>query len=356
MEIKRGEFGKFAEKAGRGKPRFGQANFLQSAEMYDRYVAKGREVYLLGVRDDGKLVAAGLCVAMQKIGKWKIFNCPGGPLIDYDNTGVVKFWTEGAKKFLKSKGGMILQISPNIISRERDIDAEVVAGGEDNIEVRDGLVKMGYKYLGEYQQAKWVYKLPVSDADLDKIYKDFRKGHKLSIRYAKDRYGVKIRELSYDELPVLKELAAEAGEYHGFRPPEVSYFQEMYKAFGDKVKFLVSEMKDPETGEKVVTSGGMFVLYGPEVVYLYSGSDRKYKKYGGPHLIQWQMIQYAAKNGFSNYNFYGVRPVKGNGVYAFKRGFKGAVVELLGTFMLPLNLAGVAYLKTKKCEEMRGVA
>ncbi|MBR3323278.1 peptidoglycan bridge formation glycyltransferase FemA/FemB family protein [Candidatus Saccharibacteria bacterium] len=349
VEIEREEFAKFAE-------RQVNANFLQSAEMYDRYKAKGREVYLLGVKRSQKLCLVGLVVAMRKVGKWKIFNCPGGPLLDYNNTELMEFWTREAKKFLRSKGGMILQISPNIIARERDIDAEEVPGGENNLAVKDNLVKMGYKYLGEYEQAKWVYKLGVKGADLDQMYKNFRKGHKLSIRYAKDRYGVKIRELKYDELPILKELAAEAGEYHGFRPPEVTYFQEMYKAFGDKVKFFVSEMKDPETGKKVVTSGGMFMLYGPEVVYLYSGSRREYKKYGGPHLIQWQMIQYAAKNGFSEYNFYGVRPVKGNGVYAFKRGFKGRVVELLGTFILPLNMAGKAYVLRKKTEEMRGVA
>lgn len=348
MEITRKEFAKFAEKQE-------CANFLQSAEMYDRYIAKGREVYLIGVKNGKRLVGAGLAVAMRAYGKWKIFNCPGGPLVDYGNNEVLRAFTEGAKKFLKARGGMILQISPNIIARERDIDAEVVPGGADNMAVREALCGLGYKYLGEYEQAKWVYKLGVKGADLDALYKDFRKGHKLSIRYAKDRYGVKIRELKYDELPILKELAAEAGEYHGFRPPEVEYFQEMHRAFGDKVKFLVSEMADPETGEKVVTAGAMFVLYGPEVVYLYSGSDRKYKKYGGPHLMQWQMIQYAAKHGFCEYNFYGVRPVAGNGVYAFKRGFKGRVVELLGTFMLPLNVVGRLYMLTKKPEEMRGV-
>lgn len=348
-EISRGEFEKFA----REHP---CANFLQSAEMYDRYQAAGREVYLIGVRRGKEIVGAGLIVAARRYGKWKVFNCPGGPLVDYSDGEALAALISGMKKFLKQRGGMLLQISPNIVAQERDIDAKVVPGGEDNRSVRRELERLGGKYLGEYEQAKWVYKLPVYRADLDAMYKSFRKGHKLSIRYARERYGVKIRELKYDELAVLTELAAEAGEYHGFRPPELGYFQQMAKAFGKKCKFLVSEMRDPETGKKVVTAGAMFVLYGLEVVYLYSGSDRKYKKYGGPHLMQWEMIQYAAKHGYHDYNFYGVRPVAGNGVYAFKRGFKGSVVELLGTFILPLNLIGRAYAATKKREEMRGVA
>lgn len=374
-EIDVGEFEGFVEGAmGR--------NFLQSGEMYRRYVGKGREAYLLGLKRDGEVVMAGLLVATRRYGRWSVFNCPGGFVGEYEKE-VVRVMTEGCRRFLRGKRGMILQISPNMVAEERDIDAKVVEGGENNLATREMLRGMGYKYLGEYEQAKWVYKLRVKDADLEKMYKDFRKGHKLSIRYARDRYGVKVRELKYDELGVLTKLTAEAGEYHGFRAPDVSYFQEMYKAFPGKVKFLVSEMVEPEgekgsdeegkgagettegkkgeavkkmeAGKTVVTAGAMFVIYGDEVVYLYSGSRRQYKKYGGPHLMQWQMIQYAAEHGFNEYNFYGVRPVKGNGVYAFKRGFKGRVVELLGTFILPLNIVGRLYSLTRSTEEMRGV-
>lgn len=346
-EISRGEFRKFAEKAAGN-------NFLQSVEMYDRYKAAGREVYLLAVKQGRKVALAGLVVATRRYGKWKVFNCPGGFIGEYAE-GAVKAMTAGAREFLRERGGMILQISPNMVARERDIDAGIVEGGVNNLFVQQLLIGVGYKYLGEYEQAKWVYKLPVKEADLDALYKDFRKGHKLSIRYARERYGVKIRELAYDELGVLTELARAAGEYHHFQAPKTEYFEEMHKAFGERTRFLVAEMADPETGEKVATAGAMFVLYGDEVVYLFSGSRREYKKYGGPHLLQWEMIQYAAKNGFLNYNFYGVRPVKGDGVYAFKRGFKGAVVELLGTFILPLNLVGRVYAMLQKVQEMRDI-
>lgn len=350
VRLSREDFARFAERA-QGN------NFLQSGEMYDRYVRAGREVYLLGIKREGELVMAGLGVMMRKYGKWKIFNFPGGFLGEYDRE-ILEVMTEECRKFLKKRGGMVMQISPNLIARERDINAKVMdgEGRVNNLFIQKRLTEMGYKYLGEYEQAKWVYKLLVQDVDLEEMYKNFRKGHKLSIRYAKDRYGVRIRELKYDELRVLTELTAEAGEYHGFKAPNLEYFQEMYKAFSGKCKFLVSEMEDPETGKTVVTAGAMFVMYGDEVVYLFSGSRRQYKKYGGPHLMQWEMIQYAAKHGFVDYNFYGVRPVEGNGVYAFKRGFKGRVVELLGTFALPLNVVGRGYLLTKKTEEMRGVA
>ena len=70
---------------------------------------------------------------------------------------------------------------------------------------------------------------------------------------------------------------------------------------------------------------------------------RQLQKYGGAHLIQWQMIQEAIKSGCQKYNFYGVYPVEGNGVYNFKLGFRGRVEELLGTFILPIGLLGKLY-------------
>ena len=54
------------------------------------------------------------------------------------------------------------------------------------------------------------------------------------------------------------------------------------------------------------------------------------------------MIRYALEHGFARYNFYGIRglpdpKVKDYGIYRFKKGFGGHVVELIGSFELPLN-------------------
>lgn len=90
----------------------------------------------------------------------------------------------------------------------------------------------------------------------------------------------------------------------------------------------------------------MFMLYGDEVVYLFSGSDEKYmKEFNAQYAIQWHMIKYAAEHEYKIYNFYGIHglPDKSDpdyGIYDFKKGFGadyGRIVELLGTFELPVN-------------------
>lgn len=89
----------------------------------------------------------------------------------------------------------------------------------------------------------------------------------------------------------------------------------------------------------------MFMLYGDEVVYLFSGSDEEYmKEYNAQYAIQWYIIKYAAAHKFKRYNFYGISGLPQNGeldgIYEFKKGFDtkhGKVVELIGSYELATN-------------------
>ena len=54
------------------------------------------------------------------------------------------------------------------------------------------------------------------------------------------------------------------------------------------------------------------------------------------------MIKYAVENGYNRYNFYAIiNKLDKNddqyGIYEFKRGFGGHVMELLGEYILPVD-------------------
>lgn len=296
---------------------------------------------------------------------------------------VLKFMTEQAKAFCRERGGIAIEIAPNIMSQPRDAHNQVIEG-EDNLAVREELQRLGYKYLGEYEQVKWTFVLDVEGKTAEELFKAFRTDHRQRIRRA-EREGVRVRELGDDELGVLKKIAAEAGERHGFQDPDVNYYETMKKAFGEKIKFVVAELpaekleneenkakndqKSAVITEKkagnaeendrrsvseqkyVPLAAAMFVIDKNEIIYLYSGSVRSLQKYGGAHLIQWKMIQEAITHGCKKYNFYGVYPVEGNGVYNFKLGFRGRVEELLGTFVLPIGIVGKIYAARLKYRE-----
>lgn len=349
-------------------------SFLQSVEMYQRYKDLNREAYLVGVvcaeerRKGGptrRVLAAGLVSAREWRKGWKIFSVPGGWLMNYSKEAeivgeriwsrweILRFLTREAREFCRKKRGIMLEISPNIVSQSRDRKNNVVPG-PDHLAVKQELVKLGYKYLGEWGQVKWEYVLELHGREKDELFRDFRTDHRQRIRRA-EREGVRVRELGVDELEILKQIAAEAGERHGFQDPQMAYYRSMKKHFGDKVQFYVAELpaekEGGKEGEWIPLAAAMFVQDKREIVYLYSGSVRKYQKYGGAHLMQWQMIQRALEAGCARYNFYGVRPIEGDGVYNFKQGFRGHVEELLGTFVLPIGVIGkVLALKMRKRE------
>ena len=94
--------------------------------------------------------------------------------------------------------------------------------------------------------------------------------------------------------------------------------------------------------KEVPLAGSMFVKFGREVVYLYSGMDYQFRTFRGAYAIQWAMIQQAIDEGYSYYNMLGIsgffkKGEDGYGVFDFKRGFNAVVVELVGNFILPLH-------------------
>ena len=337
-------------------------NFLQSVEMYRRYQGIGRESYLVGVKRNDGIIAAGLILARPwRFGK-KIFRVAGGWLMDYDSNEcgeILNFLTERVKGFCRKKGGMMLEIAPNLEMQPRDGENNVLEGG-NHLGVKRILEELGYRYLGEYAQVKWQFVLDLDKKTEDEILMSLRSGHRRWIRRA-EREGVRVRELEINEIEVLKRIIAQTGERQGFRDPDIEYYQSMKEYFGAKVEFVVAEMPEktlPSDGDLIKTKDGyvalaaaMFVKDAHEMIYLYGGSVRILQKYGGAHLIQWWMLQEALKLGYIRYNFYGTHPIEGNGVYNFKLGFRGRVEELLGTFVLPIGLIGGLYVKRLKEQE-----
>lgn len=346
------------------KTHFGCENFLQSVEMFRRYQNLGREAYLVGVKKSQKLLATGLILGRSWRGGKKIYRVPGGWLLDYDEVNtraeVLEFLTKQAREFCRKKGGIALEISPNIVSQTRDSDNQIVPGAE-HLAVKAELEQLGYKYLGEYEQPKWLYVKDLAGETPEKMLREFRTTHRQLIQKAQ-REGVRVRELAENELGILKKIAAESGVRHGFKDPDLEYYRSMREAFSKKVKFVVAELpaanlksadreKYASEGEFIPLAVSMYVQDGREMVYLYSGSRRDLQKYNGAYAIQWQMLNEALEAGLARYNFYGTEPLVSNGVYRFKQGFRGRVEELLGTFVLPIGRWGKLYALRLKPRE-----
>lgn len=375
-------------------------NFLQSKEMAEVSKKQNTKDYYVGVKENDKIIAATRLVAWKNKLNQVYFYAPRGPLLDYKNKEVLTFFTKEIKKYIKNKKGYVLHIDPVIIHKERDINGEIIENGIDNTQIINNLKQIGYHHQGfnisyDYsKQIRWVFCLDIENKTEQEIFKNMKQNHRNIINKT-EKFAIEIKELTYDELPIYKKITEDTSERRSFQDKPLTYYQKIYKEFVSKneAKFIVAYLNveknisnlqeqleienkkyqksseiNPESGKTkelkitvnslekrikeakellkegklIPLSAALFIMYEGEITYLFSGSYEKYMNYYAQYAIQWYMIKYGIKNNFKIYNFYGIT---GNfdkkdpeyGVYEFKKGFGGQVVEYIGDFELPIS-------------------
>ncbi len=372
--------------------------FLSAPEISKLREKSGWITYFVGVKENKKLIAASMLFAHKRHFNSYEFYSPRGYLLDFNNTKLVDFFTKKIKEFVSDHKGYIFRVDPYLIYKERDLDGNIVEGGEDNSKVVEHLKELGFKKVPtkNLEQVSWMFSLGLEGKTEEQILKEMKPNTRNLIRKA-EKFGITVNEISYDELDRFQSIMEETGERKGFSVRKLSYFQEMYKLFHDKneVKYFITELnlkdyikrlKDEikekeekisslsdakyndgakknlnneieslkkriddsesiikEQGKDIITlSGSMFMLIQPEVIYLSSGNYEEFMKFNSQYLIQWELIKYGIENGFKKHNFYGIPEninthPKDYGIYEFKRGFNGYVEELIGEWELPIN-------------------
>ena len=99
---------------------------------------------------------------------------------------------------------------------------------------------------------------------------------------------------------------------------------------------------EKEHGKRVTIGAILYIIYENEVASLFGGCYDEFRDYQPFYTIHYEMIKYGIENGYSKYNFYAIiNKLDKNddqyGIYEFKRGFGGHVMELLGEFILPVD-------------------
>ena len=317
-------------------------SFMQTSEIAALREKNGWTAYYFGVEEAGKLLAATMAVAKPTFLGKSTFITPGGPLLDFANTSLTKFFLNNLRSYAKSHNGYLLQIDPYYEVIERGRDGNIVERGFNHTKATKTLQSLGFTLAPNAGQPKYLFILDLENQTTEQLFSDMKRNTRNHIRKA-EKMGVKVRELSREELHIFKNITESTSMRRHFEDRPLSYYETMYDLFKprNEVQFLVAE------ADGIPMSAAMFMTYGEEVIYLFSGSDEKYMKdYNAQYLIQWHMIEYAVKHGFKRYNFYGInglpkRDSKDYGIYDFKKGFTsestGRVVELLGAYETSLS-------------------
>lgn len=344
------EFRQFADKSP-------YKSFMQTPEIAKLRGKSGWKGHYFGVQNNGELIAATMLVSKPTFLGKVTFYAPGGPLLDYEKTDLLDFFIDNLKKYIKSHNGYVFQIDPYYELIERDSHGEIVEDGFNHQKAVKNLKRLGFKKIANSSQPKYLFVMDIKNRTADEILMDFKRNTRNHVRKS-ERAGVKVRELKREELNKFKQITEATSKRRHFIDRPLDYYEQMYDLFHDKgeVKFIIAEAEI--NGKCTPLSTAMFMTYGDEVIYLFSGSDEKYmKEYNAQYAIQWYMIKYTADHGYKKYNFYGIQGLpdpkaKDYGIYEFKKGFGGHVVELIGSFELPLSVFFYLHSAVSKIKHM----
>lgn len=345
---------------------------------------------LVGMKKNNKIVGATLLLFKNLPLGLKLFYSPRGFLIDYNDEELLKEFVLEIKEYVKKENGFILKIDPYVEYKTRDIDGNVVEGGVDNSKVVENLKKLGFKHYGfnkdisKELQPRWMYVLDLKGKTEDEIFSNFSKHYRKTIRRT-EKQGLVVERISKDKLMDYKKIMEHTSSRRDFIDRPYSYYENMYDKIGEnliinvcyldtnlgiskfkdeikkiegyqdikdyhlkdiedyKKKIELYESYQKKYGDKIPLAGTMSIVCGKEYLNLFGGAYEEFMHYDAQYLIKWHTMKEALNLGCEIYNFYGI---SGNfekenndmyGVYEFKRGFGGRVVELIGEFDLIIS-------------------
>ena len=376
-------------------------SFYQTIKWGKLKEKNGWKYYLVGVKEDDKVIAACLLLEKKVFLSLTLFYSPRGFLLDYNNKKLLEFFTKNVKKFAKMHLTIFIKIDPTIIEFEKDINGDAIKGGISNKNIIDSLKSLGYKNVNTHLQPNIVFTLDLKNKTIDEIYNKMENTTKQRVR-KNESIGIKTRELSRDELSIFKSIMQNTADRRGFIDRPLSYYENMYDIF-DNMKILLSyiDIKEYSNNEKIrlnkttdeikklkeslnkenantkkinnklkeaevlakslektikkcedimkkentnIINLGclMFMFHGREVLSLFGGVYDEYREFMPAYTLNYDMIKYACEKGYDKYNFYGIDEYKDKsnpmyGLYDFKRGFSGVVEEYIGTYDLIIS-------------------
>lgn len=343
-----------------------QGLFFQSPYWIEIKEQNGWQGKIVGIKKDGKIIAATILLIKKVIGNIRFAYAPRGFLLDYSDFSLLEVFTNEIKSYLKNLGVAFLKINPYVDYQLRDVNGEPTESTKNDA-LMEKLKSLGYIHYGFYVdmdekkdlEPRWISVLDIKGKTIDELFKNFRSGTKWGINNSKKNF-ITMVEANEDNLFEFKNLMEHTSERRGFVDRPLSYYTEMFKILKreNAVKVLFSEInfkelleftkaryeknakrleviKDnpkkqkefneisseqksleprletlhknvEEFGEKKIIAGGWYMLYGREIVYLFGASYKPFMRYNSQYLLQYEMLKFAIDEGYDKFNFYGI--------------------------------------------------
>ena len=375
-------------------------HFMQSYDFGEIRKYKHVIPHYVGLKKDGKLVAAALLLEKKlKLGYTYLYS-PRGYVLDYNNLDIINVFTDEIKKYAKKMKAIFVKIDPAIKRHNLDQDGNII-DDNNNYALINYLKKLGYKHLGfnkgfEHEQPRFTFRISL-DGTWDEVYgrihptsrKILNKGNQYDLEIVKGstrkdledfyvtmvetakREGIIQSPIEYYELFFntfhkdnlsdlytikvnIKKLIESFENKIKTVEEEIETIQARGNAKNDnKVNDLVNQVsklkKDLEEikeikEEELVLSSIITVKYGDKVWTVHGGNNSKLMNLNANYLCYFEIMKDAYNEGYKIMDCFGTcgiaNPDKSNpifGIHSFKKRLGGEYTEFIGEFDLVTN-------------------
>ena len=250
-----------------------------------------------------------------------IFYAPRGPVVDIKSLEHCQTLLAGAERAARDHGAIFLKIDPDVPT--------------DNSDFKDILRQCKFQRNDtgldfEGVQPAFVFQLDITPSAV-KLLENMHSKTRYNIKLASKK-GVTIRQAeSKQDLPSFYAILQETAARDHFLIRGYEYFEMIWDQMVENglAQIFLAEF------EGRVVSATLALILGKKAWYLYGASSNDYRNVMPNYLIQWEMIRWAKEQGCTVYDFRGVsgdldenNPLYG--LYRFKKGFNGDLIEFIG--------------------------
>ncbi|MBQ1386331.1 MAG: peptidoglycan bridge formation glycyltransferase FemA/FemB family protein [Erysipelotrichales bacterium] len=368
------ELDRFAENAERGS--------LLQESLWAKVKDNWDHAYIL-CRKDGIPAASAMVLIRKLAGPWKLFYIPRGPLLDYSDHELVRYFFAELKSWAKKNGAVTVRFDPLIVHDVRESKDDPTDTQAPD-EVTEFLKTLGIKHHG-YNLDMYAAMQPRTQAV---VYfadeKPMGKKLRYYLKHAKSK-GVEIVRMKTDGVDRFAELEEKTADRKGISLRNGEYFRKLTEVYGENANIslgflnvkeslaketsvkeqLEKQLEDPkytekkrfEIGERLSSvsknverlaeihekhgdtiwiSGALIVRSGSYAELMYAGMDEEFEFYRSNATFQ-DAIDWAKENGCRYCNLGGVEGTLDDSLTMFKDLYGPRFESYIGEFDMPVR-------------------
>ena len=307
-----------------------ESNFLQSPIWAEVNKRLGHQV-LVECFDDEAVVM----MIIKKARRGKYLEIPGGPILDWNNTELIKKVFTQIKEIAKEHKCVFVRFRPQLKNTAENLEK---------------ISRTGSRVASFHLHAQHTVILDLSRAESE-ILSSMRRQTRYEVRKS-EKLGLKVtRDNSIETFKKFHKVQLETARRQNFIPPKLEELMAYRDSFGENINIYTAKTK---SGEDIAYA--LLMTYGREAEYFEAASTKLNRKLPGAYAIQWQIIKDLKKRGILRYNLWGIAPEgaknhRYSGVTTFKTGFGGSIVEFVSARDIVIDK--VSYLKVYLIETIR---